>query len=1049
MARIWDAETGVLIRTLSHPDPVHLLSFSPDGKTILTGTARGKSFLSLWDAGTGQLLGSFQTPGIVTAAIFTPDGQKIVTGLYSENDRRDLRIWDARSREPSGPPLPQREEVEGLSFLADGHTILARWHFGWDGTGYQLTDLTTGQPKGKFWESRPTKSVLLPGDTLLDHETGQTDSAGLTLRWRDLLTNKERRASSSTRGAGNTFLNALSPDGQSCWFGSPVGRVEWRSGGTGQLLASFLAGTGTTRAFSTNGDLCVIGPESRGSMARVWQVPRTVVPNVETVASIQGPDVDTRNEPRFQRIAFSPDHKQALLGGWGVDNKLSGGTARLVETTTGRPVGPPLRHTWEHIRCLAFSPKGDVLATGCHPPEVGGGVQLWDARTGQPLHALLPLTNYPSALAFSPDGKQLATGDFHGLVKLWDVSTGKPIGRPLSHKEIILSLAFSPDGKTLAAGTADDFNGSPHARLWDVATGQPRGDPLLGAHRVVLVTFSPDGRALLTVDIDGQVHRWDTATSKPLGELQPLALGTVMGAAFQGGIPFSPDGRTFLIGNKDGLAHLWDTATGQPVRGATFPHSSAILSAAYSPDGRLAVIGCEDGLVRLWDLATFKPVGPPRALRRRILGVAFTPDGCSFLAVDNAGWSRAWPVPVPVDDTDLARLTLQLQVHTGLQMEGGQEVALLDHEDWEKHRQELVGLEGSAQSTHPFTVSAADWHDASAGDAEEAGNSFAALWHLDRLIALRPGDWLALARRARLHSDAGRFSQSAADYARAHELVGSEVILHWYQHRALDCRLAKRFVPAEWYLDRVQKMIPNDWTVYRDRADLFKDLGKPEDSEAALEKAVQLGADSSVVLRLAESLARQGKWPRTAALMGQLRQKGPGRLAEAHLHALALLQAGDVAGYRAVCAGLVRAVQKEARSPVVANSVAWLCSLGPGAVEDFGPVAAMAEQVVAAAKGQGRHAVLNTLGAVLYRAERYAEALDRLNEAVAVQGGGGVVQDWLFLAMVHHRLGKPELAKKWLSKAAAAPTEKGDNHFWENVEIDLLRREAMALLPKP
>ena len=90
----------------------------------------------------------------------------------------------------------------------------------------------------------------------------------------------------------------------------------------------------------------------------------------------------------------------------------------------------------------------------------------------------MPHTNYVAALAFQPDGKVLAAGDYNGLVRFWDTSTGKEIGRPLPQGEIVLSLAYSPDGKMLAVGLADDHTGKPGIRLWDTETRQPIGELL-------------------------------------------------------------------------------------------------------------------------------------------------------------------------------------------------------------------------------------------------------------------------------------------------------------------------------------------------------------------------------------------------------------------------------------------------------------------------------------------------------------------------------------------------------------------------------------------
>ena len=121
----------------------------------------------------------------------------------------------------------------------------------------------------------------------------------------------------------------------------------------------------------------------------------------------------------------------------------------------------------------------------------------------------MPHTNYVAALAFQPDGKVLAAGDFNGLVRLWDTSTGREIGRPLPQGEIVLSLAYSPDGKMLAVGLANDHTGKPGVRLWDTGHAARIGELLPSTARVTRIEFRPDGRALLAVH--------DTATTLSSG----------------------------------------------------------------------------------------------------------------------------------------------------------------------------------------------------------------------------------------------------------------------------------------------------------------------------------------------------------------------------------------------------------------------------------------------------------------------------------------------------------------------------------------------------
>jgi hypothetical protein len=188
--------------------------------------------------------------------------------------------------------------------------------------------------------------------------------------------------------------------------------------------------------------------------------------------------------------------------------------------------------------------------------------------------------------------------------------------------------------------------------------------------------------------------------------------------------------------------------------------------------------------------------------RGEIAGVAFLPDGNSFLTTAADGSTRLWPIPRPLEG-DLGRITLRLQLHTGMEMDAGQGVARLDAQAWQARRGQLVALEGSAEGALRSSVRDVAYHDARARDAEQDGATFTALWHLDRLVALRPDDWLLYARRGRAYSAAGQLDRADAEYRLADQHVSTEVLLDWYRHRVADCAAAGQDATALWYQNRV------------------------------------------------------------------------------------------------------------------------------------------------------------------------------------------------------------------------------------------------------
>jgi WD40 repeat protein/tetratricopeptide (TPR) repeat protein len=761
------------------------------------------------------------------------------------------------------------------------------------------------------------------------------------------------------------------------------------------------------------------------------------------------PPAMPRDGPRgwFSRqlVSFTPDVRRALTGG-------DVGFAQLRDTATGQPVclasgargeGPshdgPFRHTWDTALVTAISPDGRFFATASQTDAPVGEVRLREAATGRLISGPLAHANYVSAMVFSPDSKVLATGGYDRAVHFWDTATGKRIGEPLRQAAIVLQLAFSPDGKSLAVGQANDRNGAYGTVLWDVSARRSGGERIRDYFNTL--EFTHDSKRLL-LSRNGAFQFFDTATALPAS--QPITEGGE--GSF--GI-FRPDGRMFLTVNQNGTLRLRDTASGQPVGMPMIGPFRADV-AAFSPDGegKFIVAGYADGSARLWDRATQKPIGPPVFQGRRIVAVTFTPDGRSFVTTAEDGNTRMWRVPVPVEEP-LSELSLALRVRTGLQMNREQVVLQLNAEEWRERCARLMEQEGSLRRATVQELSEPDYHEARARDAEQDRDLFAARWHLDRLLALpetpNASRWLLHARRGRVATSSGRFDQAGADYARALAPGSRPLLRNWYRHQIVDCLASRQWQACLWYLDRVIADDPEHWPWYADRAKVHDKLGDSAQRDADLDRALARGADSSYLSQLADEFAGREQWDRAAENYTLAMTRGPCLLTTWHHAVLVRLKKGDLKGYREVCE---RLVQRAGPTPAegFANNVAWYTALGSDGVRDYTRLVAFAELAVSKADTPlAKHGTLNTLGAVLYRAGRYQEAVARLNEGIQADGGEPNAQDCLFLAMAYHRLGQSDKASAYLTRATLHKLPaKGLS--WEQLEEEILRREAVALV---
>jgi anti-sigma factor RsiW len=304
---------------------------------------------------------------------------------------------------------------------------------------------------------------------------------------------------------------------------------------------------------------------------------------------------------------------------------LAGGDqapAELVAILGGK--AGPAREVWT----VAFSPDGKTLASAGQ----GGTIRLWDLAGWKPDEPLPPVrtlsghTDTVWSVAFCPDGKLLASGGYDGAIILWDVAAGQKVRTLVGPAKVSSVVAFSPDGKVLATGQEDGT-----VRRWDVSAGAPQ-EPLHWHNgMVVAVAFSPDGRLLASKGrTDVTVCLADAATGQLLGKFHNPNPGHTN---LDLGLAFSPDSRALAFGGENEVRVCDIEAREETVlRG----HTARLRGLAFHPNGRLFVTAAADRTVRLWDRSrpgaarTIGP-GPFGEMARE---VTFDPTG-RYLATSN------------------------------------------------------------------------------------------------------------------------------------------------------------------------------------------------------------------------------------------------------------------------------------------------------------------------------------------------------------------------------------------------------------------------------
>jgi WD40 repeat protein len=605
---------------LRHTGPVWAVGFAPDGKTMVSGGAEDWAFL--WDVATGKRLREFRQKGIKSLAI-DPQGKTVaLASLWDGNVKRyelatgkelpaipgnlkgiynvvfspggkllatvdgdhKIRLWNAATARGIDSWQDDRVNMPSLRFTPDGKSLA---YILFENGPLRFRDVATGterKPPGPL-ASTPIDSFCFAADgkTLI---TSSANDAGLLQLW-DKVSGKEIRT--VTRTHRSTAHVLLAPDGKSVWTADFDGRIvrlcKWDLATGKQLLHLSYPSYYRT-------DALALSPEGKHLAAGDFEG------NVylwDTKTGRKALDFGGHHGSA-DAVVFTPDGRQLWTGG-------SDHTIRLWSTVSSEQLHQfSTERDNDYVHDLALRPDGKLLAAAVTPrtntPFTDKcDVRLWDLATNTEREPLRGHGGWVWGIAFSHDGRMLASRSWDQTVRLWDVATGKQRQSLRCQWQAPWGIDFTPDDSRVVS-----FLDRETVAFWDVESGRPLRRLNVKPSREGTPLLSRDGRMLIASGLNGPLRAWEVASGKERRRFDGIKPTVSL-------VTLSSDNRILAVWIQDGKSiELWDVRTGALLGkfdgGGTLAYPSRL---AFSPDGCFLASALYDGTTVIWDVARLTP----------------------------------------------------------------------------------------------------------------------------------------------------------------------------------------------------------------------------------------------------------------------------------------------------------------------------------------------------------------------------------------------------------------------------------------------------------